>query len=254
MHLLIDADSLAYTACFAAEQVVEWEPDVVTITCNVTEAVERFFSLVKEIEQEVREAAPITRTLLVFSCPPYFRASLTPSYKANRKPRSKPVALGHFRKRVASHPDVRQVPTLEADDVIGIIATKPGVESIICSADKDLRTVPGVHWSRSEGALVTVSEDEANHRHLLQTLSGDPSDAYRGCPGIGRIKAEALLKPFWSEDRTAFDVRAAWKAVVEAFEAAGLTAEDALCQARLARVLRWGDWDSETRQPKLWTP
>ena len=46
-----------------------------------------------------------------------------------------------------------------------------------------------------------------------------------------------------------------WDAVVEAFTfKAGLTEADALKQARLARILRWSDWNSETKTPILWSP
>jgi DNA polymerase-1 len=51
-----------------------------------------------------------------------------------------------------------------------------------------------------------------------------------------------------------FNTEEAWKAVVRTFEAKGLTADDALVQARLARIVRDSDWDSEKMEVKLWTP
>jgi hypothetical protein len=48
--------------------------------------------------------------------------------------------------------------------------------------------------------------------------------------------------------------RPLWPRVLEAYTKAGLTEADALTQARLARILRWSDWDAKERKPILWTP
>ena len=45
-----------------------------------------------------------------------------------------------------------------------------------------------------------------------------------------------------------------WKAVVEAFKEKDLTEEDALVNARLARILTADDYDFERKEPKLWSP
>ena len=45
-----------------------------------------------------------------------------------------------------------------------------------------------------------------------------------------------------------------WKTVEKAFIDKGLTREDALLNARLARILTVDDYDFERKEPKLWTP
>jgi DNA polymerase-1 len=45
-----------------------------------------------------------------------------------------------------------------------------------------------------------------------------------------------------------------WETVVKAFEKAGQTEEDALVQARLARILRASDYNFEFGQPNMWSP
>jgi DNA polymerase-1 len=137
---------------------------------------------------------------------------------------------------------------IEADDVMGILATKPGNEgrTIIVSDDKDMRSIPGKLWRENgdpEREVIEITEAEADRYHLYQTLVGDQSDNYPGCPGIGPKKAEGVLKG----DNP-------WAAIVAAYTKAGLTEEDALVQARVARILRWSDWCHETKQPKLWSP
>jgi DNA polymerase-1 len=142
---------------------------------------------------------------------------------------------------------------LEADDIMGILATKPNsAQRIIVSQDKDMKTIPTTVWNGKE--LLHVSEAEADYNHLYQTLIGDTTDGYRGCPGVGPVKAEKLLA--WQEgvhtDTGMNQYR--WLAIVKAYDKAGLTETDALQQARLARILRWRDWNSDTKKPILWTP
>ena len=45
-----------------------------------------------------------------------------------------------------------------------------------------------------------------------------------------------------------------WSTVVKAFEDKGLTEDDALLNARLARILTIDDYDTTRQEPILWTP
>ena len=45
-----------------------------------------------------------------------------------------------------------------------------------------------------------------------------------------------------------------WKTVLETFKEKGLTEDDALVNARLARILTADDYDFNKKQPKLWSP
>ena len=131
--------------------------------------------------------------------------------------------------------------TLEADDALGIYATKyPG--NIIVSPDKDMRQIPGKLYDFKE--TVTISPDEGARWHLIQALAGDNTDGYSGVPGIGVKKAEKIFE----------EKGYTWKAVVETFEEKGMTEDDALVNARLARILTTDDYDHEKREPILWKP
>ena len=132
------------------------------------------------------------------------------------------------------------MPTLEADDALGIYATRnPG--AIVVSPDKDLRQIPGLLYDYKE--TVTITPEEGAKWHLIQTLAGDATDGYGGCPSYGIRRAAALL------DEKGYS----WKTVVEAFESKDMTEEDALRNARLARILTKDDYDDKTGV-KLWTP
>jgi DNA polymerase-1 len=143
------------------------------------------------------------------------------------------------------------VPTLEGDDCCGMAATSPApfegglFERIIVSSDKDLKQIPGRLYNPDDPSdVVSISVEEADYFHLLQTLTGDRTDNYPGCKGLGDVKARKL-----------FDKKGAtWDTVVEAYCSAGLTEADALAQARVARVCRWNDYDCEKGEVKLWTP
>jgi hypothetical protein len=135
---------------------------------------------------------------------------------------------------------------------MGILATKPGKQhKIIVSQDKDMKSIPATVWDGCD--LVPVSEYDADYFHMTQTLTGDVTDGYKGCPGVGPKKAEAII-PKLDKDNMPYMVSEWWARVKEAYVKAKLTEEDALKNARLARILRWSDWDTENKRPILWTP
>lgn len=139
---------------------------------------------------------------------------------------------------------------LEADDLLGILATTPPKydDAIVVSLDKDLRTIPGRHLNPGkETEPVVVTELEADHSWLMQTLTGDTSDGYVGIPGVGPKKALKILMNTSS-------LAAKWRRVVEAFRADKLTEADALTQARVARILRRSDYDKDSKSVLLWHP
>jgi DNA polymerase-1 len=132
---------------------------------------------------------------------------------------------------------------------MGILATCDGMDDdrVIVSCDKDLMTVPGLHYNPRAAArsVIAVSERDADYNHLRQTLTGDTCDGYPGCPGIGSEKVKRVL---WGEPRQW------WGQVVMAFRARGLSEADALLQARLARICRAADYDLAERRVIAWTP
>jgi len=101
---------------------------------------------------------------------------------------------------------------LEADDIVAALATEDD-NCIICSPDKDLRQVPGLHfdYKKQELGIVRVSYNEACDNFWLQMLTGDDSDNVNGVPGLGPVKAKALLKNIELPDlQTPSTVKAAY--------------------------------------------
>jgi 5'-3' exonuclease len=242
--LLIDGDEFVYRATAALEQEIRWDEDNHVLQANAEQAWHNFKGMVWRICE--RFEVGTNSATLCFSSTPCFRLSVDPTYKMHRKTTRKPMCYAEIKRRAEQDYGVRAVPGLEADDVMGILATAPGkTQKIIVSQDKDMKTIPAHVWDGKD--LIVVSEAEADYKHLYQTLIGDAADGYKGCPGVGPVKAEKLLH---NEN----EYVPLWPRVVAAYAKAGLTEADALVQARLARILRYSDWDKDKKEPILWTP
>jgi 5'-3' exonuclease len=247
--LLIDGDQFVFTATVAIEKETRWDEHNHVLYSNPDEAFANLDGMLKRIFErfETDDHA------LTFSSPNNFRKDVWPDYKLNRKSVRKPLCYSAVRELADQHYNTLVMDGLEADDIMGILATKPGgAQRIIVSQDKDMRTIPALTWNGKE--LYGQSTFEADRFHLYQTLIGDNADGFRGCPGVGPVKAEKLLT--YSTEEANHDTANAWwwSQVVKAYAKAGLTEADALQQARLARILRWTDWDSDAKKPILWEP
>jgi DNA polymerase-1 len=238
---LIDADILAYQASSSAEQPVDWGEGMWTLHSFEDDAIALFESLITRIQ----DATEASKVVLCFSDKSNWRKIVLPTYKSNRVGTRKPMLLRFLRDYAAQKYDIREVATLEGDDVIGLNATGKNAERyIICSLDKDLKTIPGSHYNFGKDEFFEITEEEADYWHMIQTLTGDTTDGYSGCPGVGPKTAEKILSgggPMWDK-------------VVAAYAKAGFGEEEALTQARVARILRHGDYDFENNQVRLWTP
>jgi len=252
-YLLLDADITAYHFAAIGEKVVKWD-DEVTSRDTTKELPEVCLEADAKIA-EYKAYLDADEVVVCLSCPTAegWRRKILPTYKANRgvKPIHLPGVKQHLRVTYRTY----EKPTLEADDVLGILSTHPRLlpgKRIVVSTDKDLKTIPGWLWNPDKDKQPRlVGETEADYWHLYQTLVGDPTDNYKGCPGIGPAKAEKLLHavaPPWGT------VEEAWQAIVAAYAAKGLTEDDALVQARVARIARHTDYDFKRKEIKLWTP
>lgn len=232
----MDGDGLLYRACAAVEKEVRWDDQNHVLMSNAEEAYDAFMRSVNEKVETLKA----TEYHLAFSGDRNFRYSLYPAYKSGRG--RKPLCYATLLERIFANHSAKVVECLEADDLMGIWATSGRFKDpIIVSDDKDMKTIPGKLYR--QGELYQFSELDADYNWLMQALTGDITDGYPGCPGMGPKTAEKLLtKGCW------------WPTVVSAYEAKGLTADDALLQARLARILRASDWDANKKEPILWTP
>ena len=138
MELLIDADFIVYKACAAAETEVDFGDDVILVTSNFSDA---YGATKRELTKLRDQFGSFVTLKLFFSDSKNFRKKIMPEYKGHRN-RKKPCGYKRVIRELKKEYDVIIKPTLEADDTMGIYATKnPG--NIIASPDKDMRQIPG---------------------------------------------------------------------------------------------------------------
>jgi hypothetical protein len=160
---------------------------------------------------------------------------LAHGYKHNRV--SKPLPGSETLLYVmAKEFDSRLCDFIEADDAI--VAHYDEKEHILAAMDKDvLNSVPGYHIDyhklgtekEEDELLYFTSIETAEFYKYYQTVIGDPSDGYKGVPGIGKARVGKYITEEMDKD-------AVWQTIVELFKSKGLTEEDALATVRLASM------------------
>jgi DNA polymerase-1 len=250
--LLIDADLIVYRSCVAVEKDVRWDDNYHILFSDFDDAwpnVELAFTRLFERFGTDNHVAALTTGR-------NFRYEVDPTYKGNRAETRKPLCFWRVREEMEKQYNVVSFEGIEADDILGIFATRDP-NTIVCSVDKDLKTVPCTLFDGKQ--VRKIDEYQADRYFYSQVLTGDVADGYPGCPGVGEVKAEAILKAAEDERNKQDDEfwryrQYAWRAIVKTYEKRGLTEADALKQARLARILRTTDWDAKAKKPILWTP
>ena len=262
LTLLLDGDVFAFQAAILSQTAIQWDDEVCTLQGNFAEAKTRFDDRIQWITEKLKADSLIIALSDLGSG--YFRRSILPSYKQNRASTMKPIMLRTMREYIIENYNTKLKPELEGDDVLGILSTHPTLvpgRKWIVSEDKDMKTLPGTfaRIDRKNHAveIMKIDESEADFWFMYQTLVGDTSDGYKGCPKVGPVKAAKILNDLAPEIAEKYSVSlpvARWCAVVDTYLKAGLTEDDALIQARVARILRHTDYDFKTKQPILWTP
>jgi len=245
---LIDADIIAYRAAAVAQSEIEWEDGEEGPTLSKQQALEAAEYQVKEW----REGAKCKKAILCFteSRSSNFRKEVFPDYKANRKG-DPPALLKDVIDHLKNTFEWYSVARLEADDVMSIFSTSEFVRNaIIVSIDKDMKTVPSMIFNPDKDrAPWRNRQAQADRYWMTQVLTGDSTDGYPGIPGIGPKKAEKILAECPGNNLSHL-----WSTVVSAYIDAGLTEDDAITQARLARILRAEDYHKDTLEISLWHP
>ena len=257
MQLLIDADLIVMR--FACRHETKWDfpenehstpddPDFITQEVEEAESGARMFIRALQTRTQAEEV------LLCFTGKENWRKQVFQTYKHNRAGRWVPALREHLTSFLMSEFPSLRVAQLEADDLLGILQTEKNAQdtaTIIASIDKDLMQIPGWHYNwNQDDKPVFVDELGGAYLHMFQTLIGDATDGYPGCPKIGPKKAAEILP----RDVLA-DQLETWSRIVTAYEQAGQTEEEAIANARMARILRCGEYEHQPkRKVKLWLP
>lgn len=191
MIALIDADSLIYIIAWHFRDSDLGAKEQVGIMCD-------------SLLSNLLKATKATRYLGAFSGTENFRQSLYKfaPYKGTRRPKDehvllwKPIIIEHYMKYWQFF--MPKALPFEADDVICAIHESLGTQNhgtVVCSPDKDLRQIPGLYFDyrRIEDGIKHVDQDTASYNFWMSMLMGDSVDNIKGLPGIGPVKAKALL-------------------------------------------------------------
>lgn len=280
-HLLIDGDIIAFSAAAAAQAI--WVDDAGWHTPIANEREGE--AIVDNILHGLKKGLGAQSFEVILSDPTEnWRKQVDPTYKTNRKTEARPLLLSHLKAYLEFKHKASWWAGLEADDVLGLLMTGPPHSTmtyrLVCvGRDKDFKSIPGLHHSikqdigpRGEMLVRQVSQWEADKFHLMQTLAGDRVDGYYGCPGIGMDRAAGIIDaPMRLVPAKGVKTRGVnkgeavtrwvgepttdlWACIVSHYEKMGLGETEALVTARLARILRHGEYDRETESVTLWTP
>lgn len=144
-----------------------------------------------------------TEVFVYLSGPENYRngiATIKP-YKGNRDPDRKPVHAPAIKDYMRRKYNCIISNGQEADDDMAsahyaIWEVNPE-GSVIATIDKDLDTVPGMHYNFVTKESYLVTPEEAERFFWQQMVSGDPVDNIPGVPGWGRIKAAKFVDKHW---------------------------------------------------------
>lgn len=243
MKALIDADVLRYSVGFAAEG----------------EPIENCLHSVKLMINHFLDITEADSYSCFLTGQGNFRESIATiqPYKGNR-PDKKPTHYNAITDYIMEHHNGEMVCGMEADDAMGIeqfadYTSKRGegpLETIICTIDKDLDMIPGLHYSwaiQRKGVVVrperiyTVDMDEADRAFYTQLLSGDATDNIPGVPGLGKIRSTSIINECQDEEEMY------WTALCEYSKKYKRPMEALIENARLLWILRysgqvWEPW------------
>lgn len=281
--LIIDGDIYAFQGAAGAEEVTNWgtdDDDGCKWMVTADEATARKY--VDNAFIELMDTLDGTELVITLSDSVNWRKSVLPTYKHNRSTARKPIILPQVRQYVREKYAAWQRPTLEGDDLLGILSglhTRFPGEKVMVTLDKDMSTLPGLHFRphRSVLGIFEVSLRDADLFHLRQGLAGDATDGYSGCPGWGMKTAEEFLqdpyvlrqetytvhkgkdagveKTRWVKDPVeVHNLADLWVPLMSLYAKEGVSPEDALVQFQVARILRATDYDFTKKEPILWQP
>ena len=118
--LLIDGDIVAYTISAACEEATKWDDDLWTLHASEKESLTRASNFIENYK-EILFSDHVTVAL---SDKNNFRKELSDTYKSSRKTVRKPLTYKAIKDFFQDKYETVIYPNLEADDVLGILATQ----------------------------------------------------------------------------------------------------------------------------------
>ena len=191
---LVDGDIVAYSNAASAEN----------------DPVEVAYMRIDQMMHSILDTTSAGTFRIFLSGSNNFRHTINPEYKANRKDMVDPKWRKLCKEYLVMEWDAEVTDGCEADDAMGINQwldfssenTEDYPGTIICTIDKDLDMIPGMHYSWPiirggatvrEGKIYEVSEVEGLRSFYRSMLIGDRTDNIFGVDGIGKVKAAKVI-------------------------------------------------------------
>jgi 5'-3' exonuclease len=256
MQCLIDLDIVLYEIAFNGQYKDEGEGDVILLR-SFDYVAEKLDEKIKQIEDECWATEP---SILYITGKTNFRNGIAKRrpYKEKRSP--KPFHHANLKAYAKAKYDVRMQEGLEADDLLAIEQSSRD-DTIICTRDKDLRMVGGMHFGwecgkqpqfgpryvSNTGTLELKNGKKIVGDGLLffysQLITGDSVDTIPGLSGGGPVMAYKSLHGAKTEQEMFTAVSDLYKGKYpETWE------EELLEQARLLWMVR----ELKDGEPVMW--
>lgn len=149
---------------------------------------------VKDLVDFITGASNTNNVLIPFNGNNNFRykiATLLP-YKGTRED-IKPVNFYNIKEYIKSKYRTQSVDYLESDDILAHYGNLKYDEVVICSTDKDLKTVPSNNFDIMHNVYSVISEQEAKYNFWYQILIGDATDNIPSPYNLGPVTAKKIL-------------------------------------------------------------
>lgn len=215
MKPLIDADILQYECGFAAE--ASWKHMLKETGREGEDSVPPFDLVAELLENRIaaicRAVEATEEPAFYFTGKENFRIGIAKTAPYKSRPGNKPWHYKNIKAYLQATKTCYEEDGLEADDLLAIALSRQPETTICCSRDKDLKAVPGWHYSwelgnqpafgpeRVEGwGYLTLSTDRKKIQGVgekffwCQMLTGDRVDTIPGVPGMGAVGAFKLLE------------------------------------------------------------
>lgn len=149
---------------------------------------------VKELIGFITESSKTTDVLIPFNGINNFRynlATLLP-YKGNRED-IKPINFYKIKEFIEESYRTTSVDYLESDDILAHYGNLKYDSVVICSTDKDLKTVPSNNFDIMHNVCSIITEQEARYNFWYQILIGDSTDNIPSPFNLGPVRAKKIL-------------------------------------------------------------
>ncbi len=181
MVALIDADSLMYFSSYGSEE---------DQLLSETKLSEKIYDILNILENNYN----IEKYYVFVKGKNNFRYKLYADYKKNR-PQKHPI-IDVLNQYLVENFSAIESHNAESDDYAYTYSQLPEYKgrTIICSVDKDMLQIPGLHYDYQKNKFHHISEETARYNLAIQMIMGDAADGIIGLRGYGIKKAEKIIR------------------------------------------------------------